>query len=138
MNGFLNFFLHFIFIATFVFLIVVSFILLRPFRAHSTRRISTMALKLSYLMYLIVFILLVYLILFFSEMPEEDEPWADDWLMRLCYIVIIISFFIPNLAIMLRRKVKKMRQEYNVIFTVINVMITLALLFVIRCFPLRF
>ena len=138
MNGFLNFFLHFIFIATFVFLIVVSFILLRPFRAHSTRRISTMALKLSYLLYLIVFILLVYLILFFSEMPEEDEPWADDWLMRLCYIVIIISFFIPNLAIMLRRKVKKMRQEYNVIFTVINVMITLALLFVIRCFPLRF
>ncbi|MGC9341215.1 MAG: hypothetical protein ACP5E3_00795, partial [Bacteroidales bacterium] len=100
MNGFLNFFLHFIFIATFIFLIVVSFILLRPFRVHSTRRVSTMALKLSYLVYLIIFITLVYMVLFFSEIPGEDEAWADDWMMKICYIIIIISFFIPNLAIM--------------------------------------
>lgn len=137
MNGFLNFFLHFIFIATFIFLIVVSFILLRPFRVHSTRRVSTMALKLSYLVYLIVFITLVYLVLFFSEIPGEDEAWADDWMMKICYIIIIISFFIPNLAIMLRRKVKKLRKEYNVIFTVVNAVIALALLFVMRCFPLN-
>jgi uncharacterized membrane protein YhaH (DUF805 family) len=95
-----------------------------------------MALKLSYLVYLVVFITLVYLVLFFSEIPAEDEAWADDWMMKLCYIIIIISFFIPNLAIMLRRKVKKLRQEYNILFTVVNVLIAIALLAVIRCFPI--
>ncbi len=138
MSGFLNFFLHFIFLATFVFLIVVSFIILRPFRVHRTRMASTMALKLSYLAYLIVFITLVYLILFFSEIPSEDEPWADDLIMKLNYIVIVISFFIPNLAIMLRRKVKKMRKQYNIFFTIVNIVIAIALLFVIRFFPLSF
>jgi len=137
MSGFLNFFLHFIFIATFVVLVVVSFIILRPFRIHRTRMYSTVALKLSYLLYLIVFITLVYLILFFSELPEEDEPWTDDLLMKLNYAIIIISFFVPNIAIMFRRRVKKMRQQYNVIFTTVNVLITIALIFVIRLFPLR-
>ena len=138
MNGFLNFFLHFIFIATFVFLIVVSFIILRPFRVHRTRMVSTMALKLSYLAYLIIFITLVYLILFFSDIPLEDEHWADDLVMKLNYIVIVVSFFVPNLAIMLRRRVKKMRRQYNIFFTAINILIAIALLFVIRFFPLSF
>ncbi len=138
MSGFLNFFLHFVFIATFIFLIIVTFILLKPFRVHRTRMASTMSLKLSYLLYLMVFIMLIYLILFFSEMPEEDEFLANDLVMKLCYAIIVISFFIPNLAIMLRRKVKKLRQQYNVFFTVVNVFIVLALLFVIRCFPFQF
>lgn len=138
MNGLLNFFLHFIFIATFLFLIVVSFIILRPFRVHRTRTISTMSLKFSYLLYLIVFITLVYLILFFSDIPAENEVWADDWLMKICYTVIIISFFVPNIAIMFRRKVKKLRQAYNILFTGINAIITIALLLVMRCFPFRF
>ncbi len=137
MNGFINFFLHFVFIATFVFLIIVSFIILRPFRIHRTRMASTMALKLSYLLYLAVFISLIYLVLFFSEIPEE-EAIADDLMMKLSYIIIVISFFIPNLAIMLRRKVKKLRQQYNVFFTAVNVFIVLALLFVIRYFPFQF
>lgn len=138
MSGFINFFLHFVFIATFIFLIIVSFIILRPFRVHRTRMASTMALKLSYLLYLIVFITLIYLILFFSEIPEEEELMTDDWLMRLIYIIIVISFFIPNLAIMLRRKVKKLRQQYNILFAVVNVFIVIALLFVIRFFPFQF
>lgn len=137
MSGFINFFLHFVFIATFVFLIIVSFIILRPFRVHRTRRTSTIALKLSYLLYLIVFISLIYLILFFSEIPEE-ELMIDDWLMKIIYIIIVISFFIPNLAIMLRRKVKKLRQQYNIFFTIVNVLIVIALLFVIRFFPFEF
>ena len=55
MNGFLNFLLHLIFIATFVFLYVVSIIILRPFRKHRKRPVSTIALKMSYLLYLAVF-----------------------------------------------------------------------------------
>lgn len=138
MSGFINFFLHFVFIAIFVFLIIVSFIILRPFRIHRTRMVSTLALKLSYLLYLVVFIALVYLILFFSVIPEEEELLTDDWIMNLCYAIIVISFFVPNLAIMLRRKVKKLRQQYNVFFTVVNVFIVLALLFVIKYFPFQF
>jgi uncharacterized membrane protein YhaH (DUF805 family) len=97
-----------------------------------------MALKLSYLLYLIVFISLIYLILFFSEVPEDEELLNDDWVLKLCYAIIVISFFVPNLAIMLRRKVKKLRQQYNIFFTIVNALIVIALVFVIQYFPFGF
>ena len=138
MGGFLNFFLHFIFLATFAFLIVVSVVILRPFRIHRTRRISTIALKLSYLLYLVIFIVLVYLILFFSDIPVEDDMWDDDLVMKISYGVIVLSFFIPNIGIMIRRKVKKLRQQYNIIFTGINLAISVALLIVMKLYPFSF
>lgn len=137
MDGFINFFLHFFFITTFTVLIVISFLILRPFRVHRTRMYSTIALKMSYLLYLIVFILLVYLVLFYSDIPASEEPWADQLVMKLSYAIILISFFVPNIAIMLRRKVKKFRHEYNIFFTIMNILISLALAFTIRFFPIR-
>jgi len=137
MDGFINFFLHFFFIATFTVLIVISFLILRPFRIHRTRMYSTIALKLSYLLYLIVFILLVYLVLFYSDIPVSEEPWADTLIMKLSYVVILVSFFVPNIAIMLRRKVSKFRHEYNIFFTIVNILLSLALIITIRFFPIR-
>ena len=138
MNEFTNVFLHFIFISVFTFLIVVSFILLKPFRAHQKRPISTVLLKVTYLVFLVAFIILAYLILFFADIPDEGSMAGDGMVMSICYIVIMLSFFIPNLGIMLRRKVKKIRTYYNIAFSIINLFFLIAILLMYRCFPFNF
>jgi len=64
MNNFFQFLLHFIFIATFLFVYIIAIIILKPFRLHRKRKFSTITLKLSYLIYLAFFLGFVYLVLF--------------------------------------------------------------------------
>ena len=130
MNGFLNFLLHFIFIVTFLFLYVVSIIILRPFRFHRKRPYSTIIFKSSYLAYLAVFLSLAYLVLFFSasETIEGDE---DSILFKIYYGITIFSFIVPNLSIMFRRKIKRLRRSYNIIFSIVNFLVIIALIFII-------
>jgi len=127
MNGFLSFLLHAIFIATFSFLYVVTILILKPFRIHRKRPVSTVMYKLSYLIYLLVFIILAYLALFFSGGPDNFNEMAFDKRYTIYYIVIIIAFFVPNIAIMLRRKIKDLRVVYNYAFTIVNIIITIIL-----------
>lgn len=138
MSNFTNFLLHFIFISVFLILIVISMMVLKPFRIHHKRPYSTMSLKISYLMYLITFVILAFLILFYADIPDEASISSDDILMTMMYIVIILSFFIPNLAIMLRRKFKKIRRFYNVFFTVVNLLFVIAIILVLFYFPFTF
>jgi len=138
MNEFTNVFLHFIFISVFAFLIVVSFILLKPFRTHQKRPVSTVLLKVSYLVFLVSFIILIYLILFFADIPDEGSMGGDSLMMTICYVIIMLSFFIPNLGIMLRRKVKKVRSQYNIAFSIINILFLIAILIIYTCFPFNF
>jgi hypothetical protein len=135
MNEFLNFLLHSVFIATFLILFIVSFVILRPFRMHRSRPKSTISLKISYLLYLIVFLVLAYLVLFFNGVPTETEEPGFDSGFTIYYIIVIISFIIPNLTIMLRRKFKKFREFYNVFFASLNILITLALLYIMYIVP---
>jgi len=134
----MNFLLHFIFIATFLSIFVVSIILLKPFRKHRKRNASTIALKISYLLYLFVFLLLSYLVLFYSRVREEMEDPGVNNSYVIYYIAVIVSFFVPNLGIMLRRKIKKFRNEYNLIFTGINILVILVLLFILYTIPWEF
>lgn len=138
MNGFTNFLLHFIFIATFLFLFIVSIIILRPFRIHRKRPVTTIALKVSYLVYLVVFLVLAYLVLFYSEVPKASESPTNDSLFNIYYAIVIFSFITPNLAIMLRRKVDKFRIAYNLVFTSINLFVILALVFILYSYPWKF
>lgn len=138
MNAFTNFLLHFIFIAVFLVLIIVSVMVLKPLRIHHKRPYSTMSLKVSYLMYLVAFISLAFLILFYADIPEDADLTGDDMVMTLSYIIIILSFFIPNLAIMLRRRFKKIRQFYNIFFTIVNLIFVIAIIFVFFYFPFNF
>ncbi len=134
----MNFLLHFIFIACFLFLFVVSIIILRPFRIHKRRPISTVAFKLSYLLYLFVFLLLAYLVLFYSRTRDEVEDPAFRNPFTIYYVLVILAFLVPNLGIMLRRKVDKLRVQYNVIFTGINLTVIIILVFIIYTIPWEF
>jgi hypothetical protein len=136
----LNFLLHLVFIATFVILFVVSIVILKPFRIHQKRPVSTIALKVSYLIYLLIFLLLAYLVLFYSGTPvgeEEEKPISKNPYI-IYYVAVILAFFIPNLGIMLRRRFNKFRTEYNFIFTGINLFTSMVLAFIIYTMPWEF
>jgi uncharacterized membrane protein YqaE (UPF0057 family) len=92
----------------------------------------------SYLIYLLAFLLLAYLVLFYSgPRSEEAEPSGKNPFV-IYYIAVVIAFFIPNIGIMLRRKIKEYRSQYNIIFTAVNFFTTLVLSFIIYTIPWEF
>ena len=131
MNTFFQFLLHFIFIATFLFIFIIAIIILKPLRLHRKRKISTLALKLSYLMYLAFFLGFVYLVLFFTNNNVRTEDLLEDRTSVIYYAIVLISFFFPNISIMIRRKIKEGRSIYNYAVTFMNFCVMLALVYMI-------
>lgn len=121
---------QFFFLIGYVVLLVVSIIILKPFRLHKRRRISTVSLKISFLLYLISFLVFTYMLLFGNKVITEDlQPY--DSIFNLYFMVFLTATIVPNAGIMIRRRIKKNRVEYNVLFTVINLLYALYLLFLI-------
>jgi len=129
MNNFFQFLLHFIFIATFLFVYIIAIIILKPFRLHRKRKISTITLKLSYLVYLAFFLVFVYLVLFFADNEVNTEENMENGTAAIYYVIVLVSFFIPNIGIMIRRRFKKNRGIYNYLVSSLNLLIILALVF---------
>ncbi len=129
MNSFFQFLLHFIFIATFLFVYIIAIIILKPFRLHRKRKISTVSLKLSYLIYLAFFLAFVYLVLFFADSEVSTDETMENGTSAMYYVIVLVSFFIPNIGIMIRRRFKNNRGSYNYLVTALNFIIILALVF---------
>lgn len=127
----MNLLLHFIFITAFLLVYVVAIIILKPFRLHRKRPVSTITLKASYLLYLAAFMLMAYLVLFFSITSEPTEEATEEKILNVFTVFAILAFFIPNVGIMIRRSVKSWRVTYNYIFTGINLLITTGLVYYI-------
>ena len=131
MNNFFQFLLHFIFIATFLFVFIIAIIILKPFRLHRKRKVSTILLKISYLLYLAFFLGFVYLVLFFTDNEVSTEEVMENGTSVIYYIIVLIAFFLPNIGIMIRRKFKEKRGVFNYTVTVMNLVVILALIFMI-------
>ena len=134
----MNFLLHFIFIAAFLLVYVIAIIILKPFRLHRKRPVSTITLKTSYLIYLSTFMLLAYLVLFFSITSEPTEEASEEKILNVFTIFSVFAFFIPNVGIMIRRSVKSWRVTYNYVFTAINLIIAGGLIYYITDIPWQF
>jgi hypothetical protein len=134
----MNFLLHFIFIAAFLLVYVIAIIILKPFRIHRKRAASTVSLKVSYLTYLAAFMILAYLVLFFSHTSEPTEEASEEKILNVFTIFSVLAFFIPNVGIMIRRSVKSWRVTYNYIFTIINLLFAAGLIFYITDIPWQF
>ncbi len=129
MDVFHNVFQFFFFIG-YIILYIISIIILRPFRMHKRRKKSTISLKLSYLLYLVLFLTFTYLLLFGNkELTEDDQPY--DTIFNMHFLLFLTATIVPNLGIMLRRRVKKKRIEYNLIFSLINLLYFMYLLYLI-------
>jgi len=102
-------------------LFVISIIILKPFRIHHKRPITTVTLKVTYLIFLGHFLVFTYLLLFGPKNYSEDVmPY--DTLFNKHFLVFISSTIIPSFGIMVRRQVKKKRVSYNLLFTLVNIM----------------
>ena len=136
----MSFLLHFIFIAAFLLIYIIAIIILKPFRLHRKRPVSTIFLKSSYLIYLACFMLLAYFILFFSEPSEASETAGseEERLLNLFTLFSVFAFFIPNIGIMIRRSVRSWRVTYNYAFSVLNFIIALGLIYFINDIPWQF
>jgi uncharacterized membrane protein YhaH (DUF805 family) len=107
------------FLIGYVMLFVVTIIILRPLRYHKRRQKSTIFLKMSYILYLASFLTFTYLLLFGSkEIAESEEPYET--LFNIHFLFFLTSTIVPNIGIMVRRKIKKNRMEYNIMVALVN------------------
>jgi len=134
----MNFLLHFIFIAAFLLIYIIAIIILKPFRIHRKRPLSTILIKSSYLVYLACFLLMAYLILFFSATGEPEDEVDEDRILNVLTIFSIFAFFIPNIGIMIRRRIGSWRVSYNYLMTALNILIALGMIWFILDLPWEF
>lgn len=128
MSNYSQIFLHLVFIGAFAFFVLLASILLKPFRLHKRRPYSTAALKISYLLYLASFLSYIYMLLFFYDIQPGVEKGIINFKLSLEYVSFLIAFILPNVGMLARRKFKTWRVNYNVIFTVVNIVIFLYLM----------
>jgi len=134
----MNFLLHFIFIAAFLLIYIIAIIILKPFRIHRKRPVSTILLKASYLIYLACFLLMAYLILFFSASAEPTEEVDEERILNMLTVFSVFAFFIPNIGIMIRRRINSWRVTYNYIAASLNFIIALGMIWFIIDLPWEF
>ena len=134
----MNFLLHFIFIAAFLLIYIIAIIILKPFRIHRKRPVSTIFIKASYLLYLACFLLMAYLILFFLPAAEPTEEMDEERILNSLTIFSILAFFIPNIGIMIRRRIVSWRVTYNYMIFGFNIFIALGLVWFILDLPWKF
>ena len=134
----MNFLLHFIFIAAFLLIYIIAIIILKPFRIHRKRPFSTILIKASYLIYLACFLLMAYLILFFSSSAEPTEEVDEEKILNMLTVFSIFAFFIPNIGIMIRRRIISWRVSYNYIVAALNILIALGMIWFIMDLPWEF
>lgn len=134
----MNFLLHFIFIAAFLLIYIIAIIILKPFRIHRKRPVSTILIKASYLIYLACFLLMAYLILFFSANAEPSEEVDEERVLNALTVFSVFAFFIPNIGIMIRRRIDTWRVTYNYVLTALNILIALGMIWFIMDLPWEF
>lgn len=106
------------FLIGYVVLFIVTILILRPFRFHKRRQKSTVFLKMSYLLYLASFLTFTYLLLFGKkEVADTEQPFET--LFNIHFLFFLTSTLIPNIGIMIRRRIKKNRVEYNILVAII-------------------
>jgi hypothetical protein len=128
MGGFFHNVFQVFFLIGYLLIFVVTIIILRPFRVHHRRMKSTITLKVSYLLYQASFLVFTYLLLFGSkELAENEKPY--DTLFNIHFLLFLTATLFPNLGIMIRKGFKKNRIEYNITFTLINMMYFMYLLY---------
>jgi len=110
--------LHIILFIVFLLTFIMAYNYVKPFLINRKRKYSTLSLKLSYLIYLIFLLVFVFLFLLFGA--DKVEYRITDSV----FFGVLILLFLPNIGILIRRKIKNVRIIYNYLFSVINIVAT--------------
>lgn len=121
MGSFFQFLVRLLVIGGLSMVFILALIFLRPSRVHRRRKISTSILKITYLAYLAVYLLFVYIISF----TEKD---LQEYFHEKNYILAVLAGLIPTIGMLLRRRVKKVRSPYNYLLSGLHALIIILLL----------
>jgi hypothetical protein len=119
-NEILNHILGVIFIIL-IFALVYAY--LKPHQLHKRRLVSTLLLKGTYLLYLLILLIIVYLSALVKGGLEEVFFGVE-------FFAFLVVLFVPNIGILARKlgHFAKKREGYNYFFTVVNILSALAIL----------
>ena len=109
-----------------VFIIIVfslAYAYLKPHQLHKRRMISTLLLKGSYLLYLLVLLIIVYLSAIVDGGLQNIFEGVE-------FFAFLIVLFIPTIGIFARKlgQFSKKREGYNYFFTVVNILSIISIL----------
>ena len=101
-----------------VFIIIVfslAYAYLKPHQLHKRRLVSTLLLKVSYLLYLFILLIIVYLSALVRGGLENVFEGVE-------FFAFLIVLFVPTIGIFARKlgQFSKKREGYNYFFTIVN------------------
>ena len=105
----------------------IAYAYLKPHRLHHARPLSTLALKGTYLIYLLVMLVVIC----FASLRDGGVSQVFD---GAEFFVFLVVLFVPTVGIFSRKitRFSGNRVRYNIIFSVINLIMTLTLIVLYR------
>lgn len=113
MSNFFQFFIHLLVISAFLLIFIMTFVFIKPFRINRRRMVSTIVLKTGYLVYMLILLSFFYFLIF----VDKD---LQDLITDTHFISILLCLFVPNIGILIRRKIRERRTHYNYLVTFVN------------------
>ena len=109
-----------------VFIIIVfslAYGYLKPHQLHKRRLASTLLLKISYLFYLFVLLVIIYLSALVKGGLEEVFSGIE-------FFAFLVVLFVPTIGIFARKlgQFSKKREEYNYFFSIVNILSVIIIL----------
>ena len=109
-----------------VFIIIVfslAYAYLKPHQLHKRRLASTLVLKISYLFYLLILLIIIY----FSTLVRGG---LEEVFFGVEFFAFLIVLFVPTIGIFARKlgQFSKKREGYNYFFTAVNILSVIAIL----------
>ena len=114
---------HILGVAFIIIIFSLAYAYLKPHQLHKRRLVSTLLLKISYLFYLLVLLIIVYL----SALVKDG---LENVFYGIEFFAFLIVLFVPNIGIFARKlgHFSKKREGYNYFFTVVNILSVIAIL----------
>jgi len=109
-----------------VFIVIIfslAYAYLKPHQLHKRRLVSTLLLKISYLTYLLILLIVVYLSALVKGGLEEVFFGIE-------FFAFLVVLFVPTIGIFARKlgHFSKNREGYNYFFTIVNVLSIIVIL----------
>jgi hypothetical protein len=103
-----------------VFILIVfalAYAYLKPHQLHKRRLVSTLLLKISYLFYLLVLLIIIYLSALVRGGLEQVFYGIE-------FFAFLVVLFVPTIGIFARKlgQFSKKREGYNYFFTIVNIL----------------
>ncbi len=101
----------------------IAYAYLKPHRLHKRRLVSTLLLKTSYLLYVLVLLFVVYRAIF-------HKGGLDKVFLEIEFFAFLLVLFAPTIGVFARKLgyFSKQRDSYNYFFSVVNVLSIASLL----------